>query len=132
MLQLLAEMDGFESKGNVKIIAATNRVDLLDPALLRPGRFDRVIEVPLPKEAGRLEILKIHTRKMSLADDVDFKKLASMTEGLSGADLNIIVKEAGMFVLRRRGKEIAMQDFLDGLEKVIDEDEINTPGGMFV
>ena len=132
MLQLLAEMDGFESKGNVKIIAATNRVDLLDPALLRPGRFDRVIEVPLPEEAGRLEILKIHTRKMSLADDVDFKKLAAMTEGLSGADLNVIVKEAGMFVLRRRGKEIAMQDFLDGLEKVIDEEEGNVPGGMFV
>jgi proteasome regulatory subunit len=132
MLQLLAEMDGFEAKGNVKIIAATNRVDLLDPALLRPGRFDRVIEVPLPEEAGRMEILKIHTRKMSLADDVNFKKLAAMTEGLSGADLNVIVKEAGMFVLRRRGTEITMQDFLDGLEKVVAEEEMNTPGGMFV
>ncbi|MBN1133453.1 MAG: proteasome-activating nucleotidase [Methanosarcinaceae archaeon] len=132
MLQLLAEMDGFESRGNVKIIAATNRVDLLDPALLRPGRFDRVIEVPLPNEAGRMEILKIHTRKMNLADDVNFKKLAIMTEGLSGADINVIVKEAGMFVLRRRGKEIKMQDFLDGLEKVVVDEDMNTPGGMFV
>ena len=132
MLQLLAEMDGFESRGNVKIIAATNRVDLLDPALLRPGRFDRVIEVPLPNEVGRMEILKIHTRKMNLADDVNFKKLAIMTEGLSGADINVIVKEAGMFVLRRRGKEIKMQDFLDGLEKVVVDEDMNTPGGMFV
>ena len=132
MLQLLSEMDGFDTSGNVKIIAATNRVDLLDPALLRPGRFDRVIEIPLPDEEGRLEILKIHTKKMNLADDVDLDKIAKITDGLSGADLNIIIKEAGMFVIRRRGDSVAMQDIQDGFDKVVvDEEQANVPVGMF-
>ena len=132
MLQLLSEMDGFDTSGNVKIIAATNRVDLLDPALLRPGRFDRVIESPLPDEEGRLEILKIHTKKMNLADDVDLGKIAKITDGLSGADLNIIIKEAGMFVIRRRGDSVAMQDIQDGFDKVVvDEEQANVPVGMF-
>ncbi|WP_342305887.1 proteasome-activating nucleotidase [Methanolobus sp. ZRKC5] len=133
MLQLLAEMDGFDATQNVKVIAATNRIDLLDPALLRPGRFDRVIEVPIPDEKGRLEILKIHARKMSLAEDVDFDKLAKMTDGLSGADLKIIAKEAGMFVLRRRGESITMQDMMEAYEKVVadEEEESNMPHAMF-
>ena len=132
MLQLLAEMDGFDTSGNVKIMSATNRVDLLDPALLRPGRFDRVIEIPLPDEVGREEILKIHTKKMNLADDVDLCKIAKMTDGLSGADLNIIVKEAGMFVIRRRGDSVTMQDIQDGFDKVVDDEEhVNVPEGMF-
>lgn len=132
MLQLLAEMDGFESTGEVKVIAATNRIDLLDPALLRPGRFDRVIEIPLPDENGRLEILKILTRKINLANDVDICKLTKMTDDLSGADLNVIIKEAGMFVIRRRGKFITMQDIEDGFNKVIvDEETANAPVGMF-
>ncbi|MCD4800239.1 MAG: proteasome-activating nucleotidase [Methanococcoides sp.] len=131
MLQLLAEMDGFDPSGNVKIIAATNRIDLLDPALLRPGRFDRIIEIPIPDEKAREEILKIHTRKMNLEKDIDLAKIANMTDGLSGADLNVIVKEAGMFVLRRRGDMITMKDFLDAFEKVVSEEEVNTPAGMF-
>ncbi|NPE27642.1 proteasome-activating nucleotidase [Methanococcoides sp. SA1] len=131
MLQLLAEMDGFDPSGNVKIIAATNRIDLLDPALLRPGRFDRIIEIPIPDEKAREEILKIHTRKMNLEKNLDLAKIANMTDGLSGADLNVIVKEAGMFVLRRRGDMIKMQDFLDAFEKVVSEEEVNTPAGMF-
>ncbi|ABE53157.1 proteasome-activating nucleotidase [Methanococcoides burtonii] len=131
MLQLLAEMDGFDPSGNVKIIAATNRIDLLDPALLRPGRFDRIIEIPIPDEKAREEILKIHTRKMNLEKDIDLAKIANMTDGLSGADLNVIVKEAGMFVLRRRGDMIKMQDFLEAFEKVVSEEEVNTPAGMF-
>lgn len=131
MLQLLAEMDGFDPSGNVKIIAATNRIDLLDPALLRPGRFDRIIEIPIPDEKAREEILKIHTRKMNLEKDLDLAKIANMTDGLSGADLNVIVKEAGMFVLRRRGDMITMKDFLDAFEKVVSEEEVNTPAGMF-
>jgi proteasome regulatory subunit len=131
MLQLLAEMDGFDSSGNVKIIAATNRIDLLDPALLRPGRFDRIIEIPIPDEKAREEILKIHTRKMNLEKDLDLAKIANITDGLSGADLNVIVKEAGMFVLRRRGDMITMKDFLDAFEKVVSEEDINTPAGMF-
>ncbi|MBP1908230.1 proteasome-activating nucleotidase [Methanolobus bombayensis] len=133
MLQLLAEMDGFDATQNVKVIAATNRIDLLDPALLRPGRFDRVIEVPLPDEKGRNEIFKIHTRKMNLADDVDFDKLARMTNALSGADIKVITKEAGMFVLRRRGESITMQDLLEAYEKVVsEEEEQGTPHSMFV
>lgn len=133
MLQLLAEMDGFDATQNVKVIAATNRIDLLDPALLRPGRFDRVIEVPIPDEKGRLEILKIHARKMSIAEDVDFDKLAKMTDGLSGADLKIIAKEAGMFVLRRRGESVTMQDMMDAYEKVVadEEEDSNMPHSMF-
>jgi proteasome regulatory subunit len=132
MLQLLSEMDGFDPSGNVKIIAATNRIDLLDPALLRPGRFDRVIEVPLPDEKARLEILKIHTLKMNLSEDVDLPRLAKMSNGLSGADLKIIVKEAGMFVLRRKGEQITMKDMVEAFEKVTTEDEPLVPGGMFV
>jgi proteasome regulatory subunit len=131
MLQLLAEMDGFEATENVKVIAATNRIDLLDPALLRPGRFDRVIEVPIPDEEGRAEILKIHTRKMNIADDVDFKKVAKITDGLSGADLKVITKEAGMFVLRRRGEQVTMKDLMEAYEKVVTEEEMNIPHGMF-
>ncbi|MHC1577058.1 MAG: AAA family ATPase, partial [Methanosarcinaceae archaeon] len=132
MLQLLAEMDGFNPSGDVKIMAATNRIDLLDPALLRPGRFDRVIDVPLPDEEARVDILKIHTRNMNLADDVDFQKIANMADGLSGADLKVIVKEAGMFVLRRRGEEVTMKDLLDAFEKVVADEEMGTPVGMFV
>lgn len=132
MLQLLAEMDGFDPKGNVKVVAATNRIDLLDPALLRPGRFDRSIEVPLPDEKGRAEILKIHTRKMNLADDVDFEKLARVMTGMSGAEISVIVKEAGIFVLRRRGKQITMADFLKAHEKVVSTEEPAIPQAMFV
>ncbi|AFV24648.1 Proteasome-activating nucleotidase [Methanolobus psychrophilus R15] len=131
MLQLLAEMDGFDATNNVKIIAATNRIDLLDPALLRPGRFDRVIEVPLPDEKGRTEIFKIHTRKMKLAPDVDIESIAKMTASLSGADIKVITKEAGMFVLRRRGTEITMRDLTDAYDKVVSEEENNIPHGMF-
>ncbi|AKB24019.1 Proteasome-activating AAA-ATPase (PAN), archaeal [Methanosarcina sp. MTP4] len=132
MLQLLAEMDGFDPKGNVKVVAATNRIDLLDPALLRPGRFDRSIEIPIPDEKGRVEILKIHTRKMNLADDVNFEKLAKVTTGMSGAELSVITKEAGIFVLRRRGKQITMADFMKAYDKVVNVQETSIPQAMFV
>jgi proteasome regulatory subunit len=131
MVQLLSELDGFEERGEVKIIAATNRIDLLDPALLRPGRFDRIIEIPLPDEKGRLEIFKIHTRKMSLDNDVDLDKLVKMTNNLSGADLKAIVTEAGMFVIRRRDRTIKMNDFIDAYHKVIIEEHEEIPEGMF-
>ncbi len=117
LMQLLAEMDGFDPRGNVKIIAATNRPDILDPALLRPGRFDRLIEVPLPDFRGRLEILKVHTRKMNLKD-VDLRVIAEMTEGASGADLKAIATEAGMFAIRDRREYVTQDDFLKAIEKV--------------
>ncbi|MCK5216939.1 MAG: proteasome-activating nucleotidase, partial [Methanosarcinales archaeon] len=132
MIQLLAELDGFEERGDVKIIAATNRIDLLDPALLRPGRFDRIIEIPMPDDKGRMDIFKIYTRKMSLDKDVDFNKLVSMTDGLSGADIKAIVTETGMFVIRRRGKTIKMSDFLEAYNKIVVEDTEDAPYDMFV
>jgi proteasome regulatory subunit len=132
MIQLLAELDGFEERGDVKIIAATNRIDLLDPALLRPGRFDRIIEIPMPDEKGRLEIFKIHTRNMALDDNVDFDKMVKLTEDLSGADIKAIVTEAGMFVIRRRDRKIMMKDFMDAYHKIIVEEKEDVPSGMFV
>ncbi|MCC7562681.1 MAG: proteasome-activating nucleotidase, partial [Methanobrevibacter arboriphilus] len=106
LMQLLAELDGFESRGDIGIIGATNRPDILDPALLRPGRFDRFIEVPLPNEDGRKEILKIHTSKMSLSEEADIDLLATLTEGVSGADLKAICTEAGMFAIREERDEV--------------------------
>jgi len=131
MVQLLSELDGFEERGVGKIIAATNRIDLLDPALLRPGRFDRIIEIPMPDEKGRLEIFKIHTRNMALDNDVDLDKLVKMTNDLSGADIKAIVTEAGMFVIRRRDRTIKMNDFIDAYHKVITDEHEEIPEGMF-
>ncbi|AEH25323.1 proteasome-activating nucleotidase [Pyrococcus yayanosii] len=118
LMQLLAEMDGFDPRGNVKVIAATNRPDILDPALLRPGRFDRLIEVPLPDFEGRLEILKVHTRRMKLRN-VDLRLIAEMTEGASGADLKAIATEAGMFAIRDRRTYVTQEDFLKAIDKVL-------------
>jgi proteasome regulatory subunit len=131
MVQLLAELDGFDARGDVRIAAATNRIDLLDPALLRPGRFDRIIEIPMPDAEGRKEIFKIHTRNMK-PEDVDFEELVKMTEGLSGAELKAIVTEAGMFVIRRKGKAVTMQDFMDAYSKMIVKEKKEEVAGMFV
>lgn len=130
MVQLLAELDGFNERGDVKIVAATNRIDLLDPAILRPGRFDRIIEIPLPDAKGRKEILTIHSRKMKL-EGVNIDTLTGMTDGLSGADLKAIVTEAGMFVIRRKGKSVNMQDFKDAYNKIIVKEDEEADTGMF-
>ncbi|HDI75410.1 MAG TPA: AAA family ATPase, partial [Thermoprotei archaeon] len=98
--QLLTEMDGIEKLEGVVVIGATNRPDIVDPALLRPGRFDRFVYVPPPDFRARLEILKIHTRNMPLADDVDLEDLAKRTEGFAGSDLEALCREAGMMALR--------------------------------
>jgi proteasome regulatory subunit len=118
LMQLLAEMDGFDPLGNVKIIAATNRIDILDPAILRPGRFDRIIYVPLPDENGRYEIFMIHTRKMNLAKDVSLSQLAKITEGFSGADIKVACVEAGYNAIRNGRDVVTMKDFLDAVEKI--------------
>jgi transitional endoplasmic reticulum ATPase len=107
--QLLALLDGLEIRGQVIVIAATNRPNAIDPALRRPGRFDREIEIGLPDKHGRLEILQIHTRNMPLANDVDLEKLAEMTKGYTGADLAALVKEAAMHALRRYLPEIDLE-----------------------
>lgn len=123
MMQLLAEMDGFRERGDVKIIAATNRIDILDPALLRPGRFDRIIEIPMPNEVARLKILEIHTRKMKKADDVDLQTIAKQTDGASGAELKAIAVEAGMNAIRREASVVTMEDFRQAVRKVLGEEE---------
>ena len=122
MMQLLSEMDGFEDRGDIRIIAATNRFDMLDRAILRPGRFDRLIEVPMPDWDGRKRILEIHTREMNLDDDVELATLASDTEGFSGAELASLSTEAGMFAIRDERTEVRMSDFRDALQKVRDEE----------
>jgi proteasome regulatory subunit len=121
LMQLLAEMDGFEPLSDVKIIGATNRPDILDVALLRPGRFDRVIEIPLPDHKARVEIFKIHTRGMNIQGDVDYEILASKTDGSTGADIKAICTEAGMFAIREDRDYVVFEDFLRAREKVIGE-----------
>ncbi|WP_132061474.1 proteasome-activating nucleotidase Pan1 [Halorussus amylolyticus] len=123
MMQLLSEMDGFEDRGEIRIIAATNRFDMLDRAILRPGRFDRLIEVPKPNLEGRERIYQIHTRNMNVADDVDFAKLAKESEEASGADIKAVCTEAGMFAIRDDRTEITMTDFEDAKTKIDSEDE---------
>ncbi|WP_246987579.1 proteasome-activating nucleotidase Pan1 [Halorientalis marina] len=123
MMQLLSEMDGFEDRGEIRIIAATNRFDMLDRAILRPGRFDRLIEVPKPGVEGREQIFQIHTRDMNVSDDVDYEALAEMADDCSGADIKAITTEAGMFAIRDDRTEVAMQDFEDAWEKIQSEDE---------
>ncbi len=118
LMQLLAGMDGFERRGDVKIIGATNRIDILDRALLRPGRFDRIIEIPLPDIEGRLAILNVHTRKMHLDDEVDLREIAYLTDGKNGADLRAICMEAGMFAIRKDHEAITRSDFLNAIEKI--------------
>jgi len=123
MMQLLSEMDGFDTRGEVRIIAATNRFDMLDRAILRPGRFDRLIEVPEPDAEGREQILRIHTRDMNVADDVDFERLAERTEGFSGADLESLSTEAGMFAIRDRRETVTDEDFAAALRKLEEEED---------
>lgn len=135
LMQLLAEMDGFDNRGDVRIIAATNRLDVLDPAILRPGRFDRIVNVPMPDEEARANIFRIHTRFMSVADDLDYRKLAKLTEKASGADLNAIAMEAGMLAVRLDKKTITMDDFLESVQKVMSKKETEKevlPEGMFI
>ena len=118
LMQLLAGMDGFENRGDVKIIGATNRIDILDRALLRPGRFDRIIQIPLPDETGRLAILKVHSRLLTIDETVDLVKVARLTDGKNGADLHAICMEAGMFAIRKDRPAITHDDFLLAIEKV--------------
>ncbi|WP_214020633.1 proteasome-activating nucleotidase [Methanoculleus sp.] len=118
LMQLLAEMDGFGHRGNIRIMAATNRIDMLDPALLRPGRFDRIIQVPLPDAGARLEILKIHTAKMTLSGNVDLPGLAELAGDTTGAELQAICREAGMMAIRRDADAVGQEDFLAAVRKV--------------
>merc|ERR1711943_130875 len=100
LMELLNQMDGFDALGRVKVIMATNRPDVLDPALLRPGRLDRKIEIPLPNEQGRIDVLKIHASVLTKRDEIDYEAIIKMAEGFNGADLRNVCTEAGMFAIR--------------------------------
>jgi cell division protease FtsH len=117
--QILTEMDGFSSREGVIVLAATNQPEVLDKALLRPGRFDRRVVVNLPDKTGRAAILAVHTRRVPLASDVDLSELAATTPGLSGADLKNLVNEAALLAARREQQEVRSKDFFDALEKIM-------------
>lgn len=119
LMQLLSELDGFEPLEDVKIIAATNRPELLDSALLRPGRFDRIVEIPLPDEEGRLSILKVHTKNTPISSSIELGDIASKTEGFSGAEIKSLVVEAGVSAISNGRKKISKSDFSNSLEKII-------------
>ena len=122
-MQLLAEIDGFHPLDNVKIAGATNRKDILDPAITRPGRLDRLIYVPLPKKEGRLEILKIHSQNMSLEPDVDLVNLSLSMEDMSGAEIKAVCTEAGYFAIRSDRTKITREDMLKAIDKVKHEEQ---------
>ena len=117
--QMLAEMDGFDRTESVIVMAATNRPDVLDPALLRPGRFDRQVTVALPDRKGRLEVLKVHVRGKPLAEDVDLERMAKATIGFSGADLSNLTNEAALTAARKSRKRITMSDMLDAFDRIV-------------
>jgi len=118
LMELLNQMDGFDTLGKTKLIMATNRPDTLDPALLRPGRLDRKIEIPLPNEQGRLEILKIHGGPVNKGKDIDYEAIVKLSDGFNGADLRNVVTEAGMFAIRDEREYITQDDFTKAARKV--------------
>lgn len=129
-MQFLAELDGFEPLGNVKVIGCTNRKDILDPAIVRPGRLDRLIEVPNPTKEGLKEVFKIHTRKMSL-DKVDFDALLSKLDGMSGAEIKSVCTEAGYFAIRQEKTKVSQKDFEAAILKVKKKEEDTAYKAMF-
>lgn len=126
LMELLNQMDGFNDLDNVKIIMATNRPDILDPALLRPGRLDRKIEIPLPNEKGRKEILKIHSAKMERGEDIDYDNLVKLTVGFNGADLRNVCTEAGMIAMREDRDYVTQEDFVKSCRKQAESKKLET------
>lgn len=122
MLELLNQLDGFESASNIKVLMATNRLDILDDALIRPGRIDRKIEFPNPNEAARADILKIHSRKMNLMRGIDLTKIAEKLPGASGAEIKAVCTESGMYALRERRVHVTQEDFEMSVAKVMNKD----------
>ncbi len=131
-MQLLNEIDGFKHLGDVKIIGATNRIDVLDQAIIRPGRLDRLVHVPLPEERGRVEIFNVHSKAMNLKN-VDFRKIAALTNSFSGAEIKSVCTEAGYFAIRNKRTHVGQEDFLTAIDKVRkgDEDGEENPARMF-
>ena len=132
MLELLNQLDGFDGRGDVKVIMATNRIETLDPALIRPGRIDRKIEFPLPDEKTKRRIFSIHTARMTLADDVNFDELVLAKDDLSGADIKAICTEAGLMALRERRMKVNNEDFKKSKDNVLYRKNQGTPEGLYL
>lgn len=132
MLELLNQLDGFDSLHDVKVIMATNRIDSLDPALIRPGRIDRKIEFPLPDQKTKRRIFQIHTSKMALSDDVNVEEFVMAKDELSGADIKAMCTEAGLLALRERRMCVTMADFRKAKEKVLYRKKDNLPEGLYM
>jgi proteasome regulatory subunit len=132
-MQFLAELDGFKPLDNVKIIGCTNRKDILDPAVTRPGRLDRLIHVPVCDEKGRLEIFKVHTKNMALDKGVNIEAINKRMDGFSGAEIKAVCTEAGYFAIRKDKNKVEKEDFLNSIEKVRREEELEGKDymGMF-
>jgi 26S proteasome regulatory subunit T4 len=124
LMELLNQLDGFDYLGKTKIIMATNRPDTLDPALLRAGRLDRKIEIPLPNEAGRLEVLKIHAASVQKEGEIDFESVVKMSDGLNGADLRNVVTEAGLFAIKDYRDAVNQDDFNKAVRKVAESKKL--------
>lgn len=132
LLELLNQLDGFDSRQDVKVIMATNRIETLDPALIRPGRIDRKIEFPLPDEKTRRRIFQIHTKKMTLTADLDLEEYITAKDDLSGADIKAICSEAGLMALRERRMKITNEDFRKSKESVLYRKNEGTPEGLYL
>ena len=126
LMEMLNQIDGFDELGKVKVIIATNRPDVLDPALLRPGRLDRKIEIPLPNESGRVDILKIHSKPMTKKGEIEFEALGKITDGFNGADLRNVCTEAGMFAIRDQREYVLQEDFMKAARKIKDAKKLET------
>ena len=126
LMELLNQIDGFDELGRVKVIMATNRPDVLDPALLRPGRLDRKIEIPLPNESGRIDILKIHSKPMTKKGEIEFESLGKITDGFNGADLRNVCTEAGMFAIRDQREYTIQEDFMRAARKIRDAKKLES------
>jgi len=126
LMELLNQMDGFDSLGKVKMIMATNRPDVLDPALLRPGRLDRKIEIPLPNEAARLDVLKVHATKITKHGDIDYEAVVKLSDGFNCADLRNVCTEAGMFAIRVERDYVIEEDFMKAVRKVADTKKLES------
>jgi 26S proteasome regulatory subunit T2 len=132
MIELLNQLDGFDESGDVKVIMATNKIEALDPALIRPGRIDRKIEFPLPDVKTKRNIFKIHTSKMSLSQDVDLEVFVMAKDELSGADIKAVCTEAGLLALRERRMRVTMDDFTKAKEKTLYRKRGNIPEGLYL
>lgn len=126
LMELLNQLDGFESLGAVKIVMATNRPDILDPALLRPGRLDRKIEIPLPNEMSRLEILKIHAASITKRGDIDYESVVKLADGFNGADMRNICTEAGLFAIRADRDYVLEEDFMKAARKIAESKKLES------